>query len=69
MPMPAYLQAVFAFALRAVYIRSEENRLPDLLSRWDQGGWYRQEFDRLTHDLGMVRNFPSMKQVINLDFW
>lgn len=39
-----YLSAVFEFEIRAKHIKGVENRLPDLLSRWDLHQKYQTEF-------------------------
>ena len=39
-----YLQAQYNFRLKMLHIRGEENRKPDLLSRWSLGDRYRKEF-------------------------
>lgn len=39
-----YTQARWGFEVRIQHVRGEENRIPDLLSRWELGPKYREEF-------------------------
>lgn len=46
-----YLAAVGEFELYARFLPGVQNRIPDLLSRWDMGQKYRDEFRRLAPHL------------------
>ena len=39
-----FLAAVGEFEVRAVHLPGVDNCIPDLLSRWDNSGYYRREF-------------------------
>jgi hypothetical protein len=43
-----FVAAIHEFEMRAVHIAGVDNRLCDLLSRWDNDLYYREEFNRLS---------------------
>ena len=49
----ALCAAVHGFEIKSVHLPGSVNRLPDLLSRWDLGGSYHQEFADLTHNANL----------------
>ena len=49
-----FLAALYKFEIKAVHIGTNQNRLPDLLSRWYLADSYRQEFNRIKPQ-GMYR--------------
>ena len=51
-----YLCMFFDFQLRAIHIPGVDNRLPDLLSRWELHPKFREEFFRRTRLQVMVEN-------------
>lgn len=42
-----YIAAKFGFELQTRFLPGEQNRLPDLLSRWSKGQMYRDQFRKL----------------------
>lgn len=50
-----FLSAKYQFQLLSRFIEGEQNRLPDLLSRWWKGEKYRKQFRELTEGKGFVR--------------
>ena len=46
-----FLQARWECQIRVQHIRGEDNRLPDLLSRWESSPKYREEFFARTQGL------------------
>ncbi len=50
-----YLAAVHEFKIRARHIEGVNNRLPDLLSRWDTKAFCRKEFYKLTEGISTTQ--------------
>ena len=46
--------ALFSLDVKTVHIFSVDNRIPDLLSRWDTAHKYRAEFKARTRELNLT---------------
>ena len=55
--------------IKAQYIKSAENKLPDLLSRWYNGAAYRREFKKLTSNKKLKHRTVLLQHINFRNVW
>ena len=62
-----YYSAKFNFRIRVVYLRGEDNRISDSLSRWHLSQSYRDELFKATENLQLTEMIVSNFEIN--DYW